>query len=256
VLLLVNQLAGISISSVFSDAGPSAFPWGTPGAEQRPVNDRDYTFEVPLPPPPSGAASVVMDAVTHPEHSTTVSEIVEYTGATARVRLPYRGADNGIYARTLRFAWSGAATPSSHFVVKLNRIDVNDAAGKWQMWADVSGRWSYLSGAAPDLLNTTVGHAVSLPGTPVDVYLNSDQTLRVYVHGYRAACLDDYFGTLFGQSSYVAGLSFVAKCGATDNQDLGGATLELPAASARGSYTVQATDPSGGHRFAVAVSVE
>jgi hypothetical protein len=257
VIELVRQVTGTSVSAtVYPNAGPSAFPWGTPGAQTRPVNDRDYDFDVPLPPPPSGAAGVQMEAVTHPEHNTGVVESITYNGSTAHVHLPYRGADSGIYARTLKFSWITAPAPVTHLVAHLNRIDVTDLAGKWQMWADVSGQWSYLTGAAPGLLNTAAGQGVSLPGTPVDVYLNAGQTLRVYVHGYQAACLDDYFGKLFGQTSYQAGLTFVAACGATDNQDLGGAVIELPAASAKGAHTVAATDAAGAHHFSLTFTVD
>jgi hypothetical protein len=261
---LVKQLTGVTISTtIYSDAGPSAFPWGTPGAEERPVNDMDYAFDVPLPPAPSASALINVEVVNHAEHSTAVNEQVTFSGpvngaaTVAHIRLPYRGADSRIYARTLRFSWRQAAAPANHWVVRLDRVDVTDLAGKWQMWADVSGQWSYLSGLAPALLSTAAGRSVTLPGTAVDVYLAAGQTLRVYVHGYRAACLDDFFGNLFGKSSYVAGLTFVAQCGASDNQDLGGALLELPASpSPAGTYTVTAVDPVGGKHFAVAVTVD
>ncbi|HZI75141.1 MAG TPA: hypothetical protein VFD73_14160, partial [Gemmatimonadales bacterium] len=255
---VVRQLTGISLTaSIYPEAGPSAFPWGGPGPEERPVNDRDYDFDVPLPAPPAGANSVSMEVVTRPGHTTGVNEEVSYTGSIAHVRLPYRGADSGIYARTLRFAWNQTPAPASHWTVRLNRIDVTDAPGKWQLWADVSGHWSYLSGLAPALLDTAAGRSVTLPAQPTDVYLGAGQTLRVYVNGYRAECLDDQFGKLFGQSSYVAGLTFVAACGPTDNQDLGGAVLELPASpSPRGNYLVASTDAAGAHHFSVAVTVE
>ena len=263
-VLVIKQLTGITISAtIYSDAGPTAFPWGTPGPEERPVNDSDYAFDVPLPPAPSPSAFVNLEVVTHPEHSTSVDEQITYSGppnaapTVAHVRLPYRGADNRIYARTLKFSWGRASAPASHWIVRLTRIDVTDLPGKWQMWADVSGQWSYLSGLAPTLLNTVAGRSVGLPGAPADVYLAAGQMLRIYVHGYRAACLDDFFGKLFGQSSYVAGVTFVAQCGTTDNQDLGGAILELPASnSPAGTYTVAGTDTSGKHHFAVGVSID
>jgi hypothetical protein len=245
VTTLIKQVTGVTVSAtVYPDAGPSAFPWGAPGPEERPINDRDYDFDVPLPAP-----AVRVEAITHAEHSTGVVESITYNGATAHIHLPYRGADNGVYARTLKFS-ANAPAPPTHLVVRLNRIDVKDAAGKWQLWADVSGQWSYLTGAAPQLLSTTPGSSVALPGAPVDVYLNAGQTLRVFVHGYQATCIDDFFGKLFGQSSYTAGLAFVAQCGPNDNQDLGGALLELPAATAKGAYTV------AGPHFSVAVTVE
>ena len=90
----------------------------------------------------------------------------------------------------------------------------------------------------------------------MDVWLGANDTLRVYVQGYRANCVDDSFGKLFGMTSYNAGLSFLESCGPIDNDDLGGALLELPlAASPQGSYTVPAVAPDGGSNFSVELTV-
>ena len=258
---LLKQLTGESFTlPVFAEAGPSAFPWGTPGDETRPVNDMDYDFDVPLPPPPDGATSVILEVVTQPQHSTGVTEVVSYTNpvnglpTTAHIHLPYQGADNGIYARILKFSWDNSVLPANHFVVQLKRVNVTDTAGKWQLWSDVSGQWTYLSGLAPGLLKTTAGQAVTLPDNQVDVFLGASDTLRVYVQGYRAACLDDFFGKLFGQSSYLAGLAFLQQCGTSNNDDLGGAVLELSTPAA-GDYTAQAVDSLGNSHFSVDFSV-
>jgi hypothetical protein len=260
----IQQLTGQSIKlTTFGDAGPTAFPWGQPGTEERPINDMDYDFDVPLPPGPSGAADVVVDVTTQPQHTTSVTEQISYSNganglpAVAHVHLPYRGADNGIYARTLKFSWAGAAPPPNHFVVRLNRINVKASAGTWQLWADVSGNWIYLSGLAPALLNTTSGQSVTLPDNHTDVFLRSGDTLRVYVQGYKAACLDGTLGQLFGQSSYMAGFNFLLQCGPTNNQDLGGAVLDLPVVPPT-SYTptISATDSSGASNFSVDLSID
>ncbi len=263
ITLLIQQLTGQTISlPVFAEAGPSAFPWGMPGTEERPINDMDYDFDVPLPPPPAGGGTVAVDVTTQPQHTTAITEVITYGNVangvptTAHVHLPYRGADNGIYARTLRFSWVAGAPPDSHFTVRLNRITVKDSPGKWQLWADVSGQWSYVTGAASALLNTTAGQSITLPANPVDVYAGAGDTVRIYVQGYRAACLDDTFGKLFGQSSYVAGLMFLVQCGPINNQDLGGAVLEVPVGSAGGSYTTDATDSVSNSHFAVDVSID
>jgi hypothetical protein len=174
---------------------------------------------------------------------------------TAHVHLPYKGADNGIYARTLKFSWDTAVAPSNHFQVSLNQINVIDTEGKWQLWADVSGQWNYLSGFAPSLLHTQAGGSVALPPNRADVWLGPADTLRVFVQGYRANCLDDYFGKLFGMSSYQAGLSFLESCGPIDNDDLGGAILELQPPVAPGEYNIGASDSSGNSHFAVDVTV-
>jgi hypothetical protein len=261
---LLQAVAGISITvPVFGDAGPTAFPWGGPGSEERPINDMNYDFDVPLPPAPAGATTVRVDVANQPQHSTAVNEVVTFRAgpnglpAAAHIHLPYLGADNRIYARTLRFSWNTAAPPVNHFVVRLTRVSVKDAAGKWQLWADVSGRWTYLTGAAPALLNTSAGQGIALPANQADVYLGAGDTLRIYVQGYRAACLDDYFGKLFGQSSYTAGLTFLAQCGPIDNQDLGGALLDLPPQpSPAGTYTLEGKDSTGKSHYSVDVAID
>jgi hypothetical protein len=263
VIPLIEELTGASLSGqIYPSAGPTAFSWGNPSAEEHAINDMDYDFDVPLPPPPAGAAAPAVEVTQQPQHTTAVAEMVTFTNpdsnglpTTAHVHLPYNGADNGIYARTLKFSWDTSTPPPNHFQVSLNRIDVIDTAGKWQMWADVSGLWSYLSGMAPALLQTASGSSVMLPANQADVWLGPDDTLRVYVQGYRANCVDDYFGKLFGMSSYQAGLTFLENCGPTDNDDLGGAVLELQPPVAPGEYNVPAADSAGNSHFAIDFTV-
>ena len=262
---LVETLSGGSLTGpVFATAGPGAFSWGAPAPEQQPINDMDYDFDVPLPPPPGGATAVNVEGITHPQHTTAVAEAVTYTAgsgglpAVAHIHLPYNGADNGTYARTLKFSWN-TAQPPQHFRVTLQSLTVNSVPGKWQVWSDVSGQWTYLPAAAPALSNTAQGQSVPISGVQQDVYLTAGDSLRVLVQGYHAQCIDSLFGTLFGMSSYDAGIQLLTKCGPVNNDDLGGALLELPALpSSQGTYTVQADAPgqTGGGAFQMAVRVD
>jgi hypothetical protein len=56
-------------------------------------------------------------------------------------------------------------------------------------------------------------------------------------------------------SSYQAGLAFLADCGPIDNDDLGGALLELPAPVMPGQYTIAGNDEYGDSHFAVDITV-
>lgn len=265
-LQFVQQITGLSLTGpIHSAAGPTAFSWGTPAVEQQPINDMDYDFDVPLPPPPPNATSVGVEVVTQPQHSTAVTEVITYPvsgGALpsiAHVHLPYRGADNGIYARTLKFIWNTAAAPLNHFRVRLNSLTVRSLPGEWHLWSEIGGQWAYLPAIAPALRQTTQGQTIGLTAAPYDVYLSGGDTLRVLVQGYRAECLDHLFGTLFGMSSYAAGIQLLGTCGAGNNDDLGGALLRLPALpSSQGTYTVQADTSSqtGGGAFQVNLTVE
>ena len=261
--LLVKLLSGGSVSApIHSTAGPSAFSWGTPAAENQPVNDRDYDFDVPLPGVPAGAA-VSVEAVTHAQHSTGVTETVSYGKAAdgsmvAHVHLPYRGGDNGIYARTLKFSWNAPAPPH-HFHVTLNQLTVKSLPGEWHLWSDAGGQWTYLPSIAPALKKTTQGQTIALPGASYDLYLRDTDKLRVLVQGYNAECVDGLFGTLFGQPSYEAGIQLLETCGPVNNDDLGGALLELPALpSSQGDYvvTADAEGQTGGGAFQVAIRVD
>ena len=264
--LLVSELSGGSLSGpIFATAGPSAFSWGTPAPEQQPINDMDYSFDIPLPPAPNSAATVNVEVVTHSQHTTAVPEMITYKSAAnggptvAHIHLPYSGADNGIYARTLKFTWN-QTPPANHFRVTLDHLITNALPGKWQVWSDVSGQWTYLPKLASGLLQTAPGQSITIPGAQYDVYLNDNDTLRVLVQGYRAQCLDSLFGgPLFGMASYEAGIQLLEKCGPVNNDDLGGARLELPALpSSAGSFVVKAdaSGQVGGGAFQIAVTIQ
>jgi hypothetical protein len=157
------------------------------------------------------------------------------------VHLPYLGADNGIYARTLEFAWNQFSPPGNHFQVQIASVQVNNTSGTWQLWSDVSGQWAYLSGLAPALLNNQNGEVIDIPGASYDVYVESTDQIWVFVQGYKAECIDSQFGQLFGQTAYQGGLTLITACGLSDNTDLGGAILTLPPVPASaGQYTVSA----------------
>src|SRR5207245_299000 len=103
---------------------------------------------------------------TQPQHTTVVTEQITLTDpdpatglpTKAHIHLPYKGADSGIYARTLRFSWDKYSPPGRHFVVKINDIYVNNAHeegllggsdGEWYLWAEVCGQWIFLTELDP-----------------------------------------------------------------------------------------------------------
>jgi hypothetical protein len=243
---------------IFATAGPSAFPIGGISPEERPINDRDYDFDVPLPHPPELATAPRVEVITRPQHTTLVNEVITYGSfkhglpTTAHIHLPYKGADSGIYARTLLFAWDAFSSPGKRFHVRIDRVHVIDTPGEWHLWADVSGEWVNLTNLAPAQFSaTTAGQDIAVSGAEFDLHLAGRDTLRVFTQGYRAACLDHLFGMLFGLDSYSSTLAIFQTCGLDDNANLGGALLELSANPAvQGNYT--ATSP----HFTVDVTVE
>jgi hypothetical protein len=151
VIPLIENLAGASLSGQLFHSRSQRISVGGSSPEQRPINDMDYDLDVPLPEPPDGATTPIFEVMQQPQHATAVSEVVSFTNpvngpppTTAHIHLPYTGADNASAHGHLDFPDGGV--PASHFQVSLNRVKVIDTDGKWQMWADVSGQWEYLSG--------------------------------------------------------------------------------------------------------------
>ncbi|PYQ14049.1 MAG: hypothetical protein DMF80_13415 [Acidobacteria bacterium] len=203
---LAAWYSGFDSSRIREVAGPSGVGWPN-GPEERPVNDMDYDFDVPLPAPPEGATSVQEKVITHAEHTTAVAEVITYikpdaaTGlpTMAHVHLPYNGADSGVYARTLEFYWDTYNPPGRHFVVRMNNLTFFPTSywsGRAYVWADVSGQWTFLTALNPDRFlraQDTLGG--DLPASARwEVFLDPSDTLRVFAQGYDQQGFDDLFG--------------------------------------------------------------
>jgi hypothetical protein len=217
-------------------AGPSGISLpnlgnlGVRGPEWRAINDMDYEFDVPLPPRPEGATDIVTEVFDQPQHTSTVKEIVTLldtpdprTGLPrAHVKLPFKGADNGIYARTLKFAWNVWSPPGTHYRISLS-LKVRDngeetasrGGGNWELWTDICGQWLYLTDMNP---GTFRGNVKGNPNNPVDlplfgkawadVFLDEGYVegalLRVFTQGYEVDDEEDFFGSLNASSYEVA----------------------------------------------------
>ena len=287
-LLGILNIAGAA-PTIYDQAGPSALftdadggaalsgeRWAI-GPEERPINDRDYDFDVPLPPAPSGATQPLVRITTHPEHTTLVNEAITYTTpnrltglpTVAHVHLPYNGADNGIYARTLDFYWDTFSRPGTHFHVTM--IDVTSSRGTsvqdpgkfylgpqpLYLWTDVSGQWDFLTRhnasrfLTPVLSDQAGVDTVSgLGSAQFDVYLQPDDTLRVFTYGYAQRDMDYLFGPPGRQNAYDGGIrvAIAALLQYGDNQDLGGALFDEPwtAGGVLGPHSVPANGGSSG----------
>jgi hypothetical protein len=272
-LLDILQIPGIGAApTIYEKAGPSALatdpggaaalagePWVI-GPEERPINDMDYDFDVPLPPAPAGATRPLVQVTQHPEHTTQVSEVITYTGhgrfnglpTAAHVHLPYNGADNGIYARTLNFYWDTFSRPGNHYQVTM--IDVKSSRGAsvkdpgkfyfgpqpLYLWTDVSGQWDFLTRHNANRFLTpvrsdqggvdTVG---GLGSAKFDVYLQPDDTLRVFTYGYAQRTMDYLFGQVGVKNAYDGGIDIAvaALLDTGDDQDVGGALFDASPAS-------------------------
>lgn len=234
-------------------------PW-TQGPEERPINDMDYDFDVPLPPAPSGAASPQVLVTTHAEHSTGVTEVITYTSPSrltglptaAHIHLPYNGADSGIYARSLKFYWDKFNPPGEHFVVQINDVNnTNPYDGDlhaWNLWADICGQWIFLTGLNPSpginsgFVSKNGDKIKGFSAAKFDVYLDPTDLLRVFAYGYEVHSFDYLYGVTpdgvnqTRTSAYEAGASVAENLEFSDGDDgeIGGALFS------QGPYPINA----------------
>jgi autotransporter-associated beta strand protein len=249
-LFYEQHFDGAPDGSIKWDAGPSAFGW-TNGPECRRIDDMDYDFDVPLPVAPAGATTPLVRVLDHIEHTAVTDEMITYTNfdantglpTMAHVHLPFKGVENGIYARTLKFYWNTYSAPGYHFVVDLLGVDMPLGFGSpLYMWADVCGHWVSLTDLDPaDFLTPTQiggnpGNASFPLGTvEFDVYLDTNDTMRVLVFGYAQHAYDHLFGWDVGLPAYLAGKHIVeadaGALGSGENEGLGGALFDSPIAT-------------------------
>jgi len=244
---LVALFKDFDRSQIREVAGPSGVGWPN-GPEERPVNDMDYDFDVPLPPAPPGATSDVQVSVTtHPGDTVTgLKEVVTYTNpdpvtglpTTAHIHLPYRGSGDGVYARTLKFYWDAFSPPGRHFVVKMKDVKLVPVTpqpaspGRWNLWTEICGQWAFLTGLNLDGFTSPqlqFGKAIDgLDAATFDVFLDDADTLRVFSQGYEAHSFEPLFGVDVGKPVYDVGVDLLKGqyLGSGENVDLGGALFQ------------------------------
>ena len=200
------------------DPAAVSAPWNL-GPEERLVNDMNYDFDVPLPAAPADATEIRVQITTHAEHTTAVNEVITYTNpdpatglpTKAHIHLPYQGADNGIYGRTLKFYWDTYNAPGRHFTVTMKEISFFlpvSFSGKEHVWVDVNGQRIFLTDVDPErMLNAdaTLGTS-NLGAAKFDVYLDPDEKLRVFAYGYDQQAIDNLYGVDVGIPAYEAAL--------------------------------------------------
>jgi hypothetical protein len=262
--LLISGLGGDPTDLNFS-AGPSAFDWNR-GPEERPVNDMDYDFDVPLPAPPGGATHPLVEVDVQPQDTGAVTEVITYTNpgpnglpTTAHIHLPFYGVPDQqdgsgqIYGRTLKFFWDVYSPPGRHFTVNIDDINVKDTSdflsdGEFFLWTNVCGQWVFLSGLNPDLFDVGT-QTYPTTGANFDVYLDPGDPLYVFTEGYEQDSIDDFFGAIYSNPYSVAVLAGVNAIlfGSGDNDDLAGAVFvapPIPIDAVTGSHRVASAEPA------------
>lgn len=194
--------------------GAPCFPLSAPLAlipsGARPLNSRDFTFDVPLPDVPGGRDPVVRVL---PRATTPVPAKLEITpqldGAnphyrvTVRMTQPVDGKLPTGFAATLLAGWQHApASPSVHVRLTLEGITVNDAlkasppgvavpAG-WKMQTSVNGEWQEIGGL--DQINSaSAGQFIPLSAS-YDRFIPRSGAVNFHVDAASTGCIDTLFG--------------------------------------------------------------
>lgn len=237
--------------TIINGHGPSGIDdWEHRAAEEQPINDMDYEFDVPLPPRPPGATQPVVIERTPrpPQDSSNVEPEFTFIEADSKtglpmehVRLPYNGPNKqGIFARSFLFSWDVVSPPGERFRVELEDIHVKDDSeafgkgnGEWKLWTDISDHWFFLTGLNRKLLDASTGDTIAFRNAAADIFLDEIEPFPyVLTQGYEADNFEDHFGGL-SKPPITGAVYLLVASGFDDNDNLGGALF--PAASGNGS---------------------
>jgi hypothetical protein len=236
--------------TIINGHGPSGIDdWEHRAAEEQPINDMDYEFDVPLPPRPPGATQpVVIERTPRPpqdssnvEPEFTFIEADPQTGLPMEhVRLPYKGPDkHGIFARSFLFSWKAVSPSGQRFRVELEDITIKDDSesifegdGEFKLWTDIAGHWFFLTGLNGNLLDASGGDRFAFKNVDADVFLDENEPFPyVLTQGYEADAFEDHFGGL-GEPPISGAVALAVVTLGNDNDNVGGALF--PAASGNG----------------------
>jgi hypothetical protein len=177
---------------------PAAYPpsWTAcaqnPLNEWQPVNDRDYTFFVPVPPKPTPNANLRFRIQGHDAPGNGPDEQYLVRNDGVEVTVPFR--DFGSQGEALAFArsffvgWTGLIQyRPAHLQVDLNSVTVHDSLdspafgtstgvppGEYGMYLDVNGNWSYVNDLAPGLDHVFDETTLEV-GKTLDIYVPAGQ---------------------------------------------------------------------------------
>lgn len=161
------------------------------------VNDRDYSFFVPAPPPPRRGAALRYRMVRHgadqgsPEEQVTVRR----DGIAVTVRFRDRSTTNPMsYGRSFFVGWEAERRTASHLLLDLRSVKVNNSLdpnpggspqtspppGEYNLYLDAGGRWLLLNDLAPGLGAVFDGQSFRLDRT-LDLFVQPGAPLRLFV---------------------------------------------------------------------------
>ena len=196
--------------------GANCFPLVDPVA---PINDADFSFDLPLPPRPRRASNPVWSITPHATPGainraavgaevaiTPVLNVAEpHLAVTVRMSHAIAGRLPTGFAASITAGWQRPTEMEfKHVRVFIEGIQVRnplkpaeDVADRpapgWRAQVAVNGSWRQLSGLQ-DI--KTAGFVAQIPPIVADLFLTRGGALRIQADGASSACVD----TMFGQS--------------------------------------------------------
>jgi hypothetical protein len=171
-----------------------------PSQRYQAVNDRNYSFFVPAPAKPSGAATLTYSVKDQGVGVNSPHEQVQVLSNGILVTIPFNGfgtaGQRQVYGKSFFVGWSVDPTPPTHLQVQFNSLSVvhsldppsdtsantDDPGAEWNLYVDLNGFWKLMNDWAPGLGALSDGTTLPL-GQTVDIYVPSGGGVRLFVHG-------------------------------------------------------------------------
>jgi hypothetical protein len=167
-----------------------------PANEWQPVNDRDYTFFVPVPPKPTADAKPRFRVLDRGAAGSGPEQLYQVGPDGVEVTVPFKDfgsqGDALAFARSFFVGWTGLIQyRPAHLQVDLNSVTVHDSLdspgfspstgfppGEYGMYLDVNGNWTYLNDFAPGLNEVFDETTLDLDKT-LDIYVPAGQPVNL-----------------------------------------------------------------------------
>jgi hypothetical protein len=216
--------------SILELIGANCFPLSEPVA---PINDADFSFDLPLPPPPRHASAPIWAITPYltpgvPGRATVGAEVaitpvvnVAEPHLAVTVRMSHAtalGLPTG-FAASIAAGWQRPREVElKHVRVFIDGILVRnplkpagpvagrDAPG-WRAQVAVNGSWRQLSGLQSV---EAAGFFAQNPPLVTDLFLERQGTLRIRADGASSACVDTMFAQSIGTNLYLFGSDPIA----------------------------------------------
>jgi hypothetical protein len=213
--------------------GTNCFPLSMPVA---PINDLDFSFDLPLPPRPHRRSAPVWRIDPHPTPGApgrptiaadlSISPVLDvpepHLAVTVRMsHATQLGMPTG-FAASIVAGWRHPKQVEfTHVRVFIDGIVVRnplkpagpvsgrDAPG-WRAQAAVNGDWRQLSGLESVAATDAGRFLAQSPPLVTDLFLSPRATLRIVANGASSACVDTMFGQSLGTDLFLFGFDLAA----------------------------------------------